>query len=70
MFKLLIALVASTEAKRVRYDDPTKYAYVGPSKMEYGLHVSEDALNSEMSKFSRTLNDYHLDNAHQILTAL
>ena len=72
MFKLLTALVASTEAVSLKsnYDDLTKYTYVGPSHMEYGLHVNEDALASEMSKFSRTLNDYHYDNANQILSAL
>ena len=70
MFKLLTALVVSIEGKKLRYADNTHYDYVGSSKMEYGLHVNEDALNNEMSKFSNTLNDYHYDNANQILSAL
>ena len=74
MFKLLTALVASTEAHKLKgynkYDYNDHYTYVGPMHMEYGLHVNEDALHSEMDKFSRTLNDYHYDNANQILSAL
>ena len=40
MFKLLVALVASTEASKLKYDDLTKYTYVGPMHHEYGLQVS------------------------------
>ena len=65
MFKLVIALAATAEGVKInKYEYNTHYDYVGPMRKEDGLKVNEESLNSEMNKFSKTLAEYHYDNAH------
>ena len=69
MYKLLLVLAAFSTAEGValKYDYTDKYTYVGPMRSENGLKVNEDSMKSEMSKFSKTLEPYHYDNAKLIL---